>query len=161
DGSAGTIPRARRVFRFPALGADPYQGIPPHFRTSCERVTALAAAAAGEWGFLIVPARALTTPLPPPERLLRLRTTLSGGGLRAPPEPFLASLVAGGYRHEEVVGSAGEFSRRGGIVDVFPPGAERPYRVELEGDEIASIRTFDTDTQRSVRLVEDIEVLPV
>src|SRR5712691_7443990 len=61
-----------RVLRFPALGADPYQGIPPHFRTSCERVTALAAAAAGEWGFQIVPARALTTPLPAPEWLLRL-----------------------------------------------------------------------------------------
>src|SRR5262245_53558873 len=61
-----------RVLRFPALGADPYQGIPPHFRTSCERVTSLAAAASGAWDLLIAPARALMTPLPAPESFATL-----------------------------------------------------------------------------------------
>ena len=151
---------ARRVLRFPALGADPYQGIPPHFRTSCERVSALAAADAGEWDFLIVTARALTTPLPSPERFRRLRLRARAGEALAL-EPFLEAAIAGGYRREEMVGEPGEISVRGGILDIFPPGAERPVRIELEGDTIDSIRAFDPETQRSTGSVESVEILPV
>jgi len=151
---------AARIIRFPALGADPYQGIPPHFRTACERASALSAAASGGWDFLIAPARALLTPLPAPEALLALRARVRVGE-RLDLDRFLGAAVEGGYRPEEMLGEAGEFSRRGGIVDIFPPGAERPFRIELEGEEIASIRTFDPDTQRSIGRVESIDIPPV
>src|SRR4029453_19437367 len=60
-----------------------------------------------------------------------------------------------------MVGEPGEISVRGGILDVFPPGAERPVRLELEGDTIDSIRAFDPETQRSIGPVDVVEILPV
>ena len=68
--------------------------------------------------------------------------------------------VALGYQREEGVEVPGTFSQRGGIVDVFPPSSHLPFRVELSGDEIESIRLFDPASQRSVRVVEDADVSP-
>ena len=62
-------------------------------------------------------------------------------------------LVDHGYRHAEAVELPGEFSRRGGILDVYSPDAEAPYRVEFFGDEIDSIRQFAPETQRSLGTV--------
>ena len=157
---AGGDGAAARIHRFPVLGADPYQGIPPHLSTAMERVTSLAAAASGEWDVLVAPARALTTPLPGPERIASSRTKVRVGET-LDLDALLGAAVAGGYRNEEMIGAQGEFSRRGGIVDIFPPGAAAPFRIELEGDDVASIRTFDADTQRSLERVSSIEILPV
>lgn len=65
-----------------------------------------------------------------------------------------------GYERMEIVDGRGQFSIRGGIIDVFTPDAEYPYRVELFGNEVDSIRTFDPDTQRSVEALSYIEVYP-
>ncbi len=65
------------------------------------------------------------------------------------------TLLAGGYRRETLVEERGEFSVRGHVLDLFPPTAENPYRLEFFGDELESIRTFDPATQRSVG--EEIE----
>ena len=65
-----------------------------------------------------------------------------------------------GYSFESNVSDPGTASRRGGIVDVFPIGEEIPYRVELWGDQIDSIRTFDPDTQRSIDIVEQFSISP-
>lgn len=59
-------------------------------------------------------------------------------------------LVDAGYNHVSHVVAAGEFAVRGGIVDLFPMGSETPYRIDLFDDEIDSIKTFDTDTQRTI-----------
>ncbi|MCE2405095.1 MAG: transcription-repair coupling factor [Dehalococcoidia bacterium] len=68
--------------------------------------------------------------------------------------------VALGYLREEAVEVPGTFSQRGGIVDVFPPSNELPFRMELWGDEIESIRLFDPSSQRSVGVVEQARVCP-
>ena len=68
--------------------------------------------------------------------------------------------VALGYQREEAVEVPGTFSQRGGIVDVFPPSYEMPFRMELWGDEIESIRLFDPSSQRSVGVVEQARVSP-
>ena len=65
-------------------------------------------------------------------------------------EQLLSGWVNLGYRHEPVVESPGCFSLRGGIIDIFPPHAESPYRLELWDDEVDTIRSFDPYTQRSI-----------
>lgn len=69
-------------------------------------------------------------------------------------------LVRANYAHVNQVISAGEFAVRGGLIDVFPSGAETPFRLDLFDDEVESIRWFDPDTQRSVNQVEQIQLLP-
>ena len=69
-------------------------------------------------------------------------------------------LIECGYERVEVVEGKGEFSFRGGILDVFPPTAVYPYRIELFGDEIDSIRTFNIESQRSIEKVEFMEIFP-
>lgn len=70
-------------------------------------------------------------------------------------------LVAMGYKREEIIEGAGQFSVRGGILDVFSPNYENPVRIELWGDEIDSIRFFDADSQRAIENVCSVRIIPV
>lgn len=69
-------------------------------------------------------------------------------------------LVSAGYRRTELVEGKGEFALRGGILDVFPPQESLPYRIELFGDEVDSLRTFHPGTQRSIQQVDSFEIFP-
>lgn len=69
-------------------------------------------------------------------------------------------LVESGYERVEIVEGKGEFSLRGGILDVYPPQAVYPYRIEMFGDEIDSIRTFNTSSQRSIDKINEIDIFP-
>ena len=69
-------------------------------------------------------------------------------------------LIECGYERVEVVEGKGEFSFRGGILDVFPPTSAYPFRIELFGDEVDSIRKFNTESQRSIEKVEEFEIFP-
>ena len=75
-------------------------------------------------------------------------------------EEIKNSLVKLGYERRGIVDAKGQFSVRGGIVDIYTPDGDYPYRVEFFGDEVDSIRTFDADTQRSVENLKYIEVYP-
>lgn len=81
-------------------------------------------------------------------------------GLLLPPDELLRSLEEAGYEREPMADRAGTFSRRGGIVDVFPAGDEHPYRIEFFGDEVESIRRVDLTTQRSVERREQLHLPP-
>lgn len=70
-------------------------------------------------------------------------------------------LTVMGYKRENMVEAVGQFSIRGGIIDFFPPHSENPYRIELFDDEIDSIRTFDTESQRSIEMVQSVYIPPV
>ena len=70
-------------------------------------------------------------------------------------------LVAAGYERMVEVGSPGEFSVRGGVLDIWSPDAERPVRAEFFGDELESLREFDAVTQISVRKIDSAEFVPV
>ena len=69
-------------------------------------------------------------------------------------------LIEAGFERLETVEGKGEFSLRGGILDVFPPNATNPYRVELFGDEVDSIRTFNVESQRSIEKIKKAEIFP-
>jgi len=71
---------------------------------------------------------------------------------------IVEKLLKLGYQREEVVDAKGQFSVRGGIIDIYPTDAKMPYRIELFGTEIDSIRTFDIDTQRSLDTVHDFNI---
>ena len=68
-------------------------------------------------------------------------------------------LVKAGYEHSARVEGAGEFCVRGGIIDVYPTHRKNPYRIEFFDDEIDSIRMFDSETQCSLRSVEEVEII--
>ncbi len=74
--------------------------------------------------------------------------------------PTLNQWVAAGYRVAAVVEERGTFARRGGIVDVWPPASVQPIRIELFGNEIASLRAFDPDTQRSTTPLKCVTITP-
>ncbi len=81
-------------------------------------------------------------------------------GDRVSLEQLKTNLTAAGYGHVKQVLAPGEFSVRGELVDVFPMGSERPFRLDLFDDEIESIRWFDVDTQRSMEATDAIRLLP-
>jgi transcription-repair coupling factor (superfamily II helicase) len=71
-----------------------------------------------------------------------------------------SQLTLAGYTHVTQVMSPGEYSVRGGLIDLFPMGSALPYRLDLFGDTIETIRTFDADTQRSLYPVNEVRLLP-
>src|ERR1019366_2649432 len=73
---------------------------------------------------------------------------------------FLLERLGLGYQPVIEVAGRGEFARRGGIVDVFPPGSALPVRIELFGDEVDSLRRFDPTDQRTTERIDSIELLP-
>jgi transcription-repair coupling factor (superfamily II helicase) len=107
--------------------------------------------------FLLTTLQALLQPVPAPAQLRQRRKRLRVGETIALPE-LSRWLVDHGFQNMEAVELPGEFSRRGGILDVFSPDAEAPYRLEYFGDEIESIRQFAVDTQRSLGDVQAVEI---
>jgi transcription-repair coupling factor (superfamily II helicase) len=73
---------------------------------------------------------------------------------------FSEDLVHLGYERQAQVESPGDFAVRGGIIDIFPLTEDAPFRIELWGDEIDSIRTFDVSSQRSIEQVEELTIYP-
>lgn len=72
----------------------------------------------------------------------------------------LELLIEYGFHREDFVYEPGEFSIRGGIIDVFSFGNEQPYRIELLGDEVESLRTFDPETQLSAKRIRELTIIP-
>lgn len=100
---------------------------------------------------------ALMQPVPPPHRLQQHTRTLSvGDEVRF--EDLIKWLVENGLTRREMVELPGEFSRRGGILDIFPLDADRPIRIEFFGDEITSMRRFAPDSQRSLGLEATVSI---
>ena len=144
-----------RIVDFPAMDADPYDDIAPHPEVVQERVVALKRIVADDLDFVLAPARALFGRLPSRQEWEQaVRRIRVGDDL--PPDRFILSMIGYGYRRVETVSAPGEISRRGGIIDLFPPGSQEPVRIELFGDSVDSLRSFDTDHQRSTGKVETL-----
>ena len=137
----------------------PYERFSPHQDLVSERLSALWQIKSGAADVLFVPVATAMQKLPPVPFLagrtfwLKNGQTLDIGRLKT-------DLVDAGYNHVSHVVAAGEFAVRGGIVDLFPMGSGMPYRIDLFDDEIDSIKTFDTDTQRTISPVSEIRLLP-
>lgn len=95
-----------------------------------------------------------------PKNLFKTHTVSISVGDEVDFKELSKILVEAGYDRVDVVEGKGEFSLRGGLLDLFPTNSIYPYRIELFGDEIDSIRTFNTESQRSIEKVNSIEVFP-
>jgi transcription-repair coupling factor (superfamily II helicase) len=107
--------------------------------------------------YVLATMQALIQPVPDRDQLAQNRRSLHVADAMEPDE-LAGWLLEHGFRRTEAVELPGEFSRRGGIFDVFSPDAEAPYRLELFGDEIASIRQFSPQTQRSLANLQQVEL---
>ena len=124
-----------------------------------QRIESLMAWSKNKSGILIAPVAALKRILPPPDYWEKYQLPFKlGEGIDV--EAYLSSLVDMGYNHASMVTSPGEFSRRGGIIDVYPLTEKHPIRIELFDEEIDSIRYFDAETQRSLDKLKEITIGP-
>ncbi|MBT9253764.1 MAG: transcription-repair coupling factor [Brockia lithotrophica] len=101
-----------------------------------------------------------TTPLPPPEVFRRLELRLAPR-VEIPLEAVVRRLLLLGYRRAEEVAVPGEFSVRGGILDVYSPLEDDPYRIEWFGDEVDTVRVYDLASGRSRKQAEEFVLFPV
>jgi transcription-repair coupling factor (superfamily II helicase) len=150
----------RAVLPFPSHQVDPYRGLAPHFRVASARARALHAAALGQARVVLASAQALLPRLPAPESIVATSFDLRPG-VEIDPLALAEILVEGGYERQDPVDEHGEFSVRGGILDVYPAGETSPVRVEFIGDSVESIRRFDPGTQRSIETLDQFQIVPV
>jgi transcription-repair coupling factor (superfamily II helicase) len=125
-----------------------------------DRTSAIESLAAPEHDrprFLVAPLAALLQPVPSPAQVARSRVSIRVGG-KLDVDALAARLTDAGFARMPMVEGPGEWSRRGGIVDVYPRGRDLPVRVELFGDEVESVRRFDPSTQLSVGKLDWIDV---
>jgi transcription-repair coupling factor (superfamily II helicase) len=137
----------------------PYDHFSPHQDLVSERLATLWSALQGEVQILLVPAATAVNRLAPPE-FMAAYTFEFKKGQRLDAEKLRAQVTLAGYAHVTQVVSPGEYSIRGGLIDLFPMGSQLPYRLDLFDDEIESIKTFDVDTQRTVYPVPEVRLLP-
>src|SRR5262245_2738102 len=139
---------AVRVRPFPAWETDPYAGLTPHADIQQARATTLWLLRNKQVDIVVASIRSMATRLSFPSLFdtYSLHVT-SGDDLSQ--ELLIEHLASAGYLRQEPVGAPGEFSVRGGIVDVFSPLMRNPVRIEFFGDSVDSIREFDLDDQRS------------
>jgi transcription-repair coupling factor (superfamily II helicase) len=138
----------------------PFQNLSPHPEIQEGRAVALWKIATGAASIVVVPAGAAIMRMHPAEYYAGLARTLRGGET-VNMDSTLAHLNTVGYNSVDVVEMPGEYALRGGILDVYPPEADRPLRVEFFGDEVESIRKFDPATQRSSSPVDEALLLPL
>jgi transcription-repair coupling factor (superfamily II helicase) len=149
----------RPVFPFPAFAFDPYRGVSPHLDVVSARLRALVSLLSREEVVVVTGAAALLYRTASQELLSDALVALRVGD-RLDPLELERRFVRGGYRHEDPVTTPGDFTRRGGILDVFPPGSERPLRLELVGEELEEIRAFETESQRTVETLPRVVIPP-
>ena len=149
-----------RVAQFPDWETLPYDTFSPHQDLISERLATLWRLwSVRDVDVVLLPATTALTRLAPPSFLagttfqFRQKDKLDEAALKA-------QLTLAGYSHVSQVVSPGEYAVRGGLIDLFPMGSAVPYRVDLFGNEIDSIRTFDPDSQRSLYPVPEVRLLP-
>ncbi len=137
----------------------PYDHFSPHQDLISERLATLYQISASKCDIAIVPLTTALYRLAPAE-YLGAYTFFLKQGQRLDVEALRRQMTAAGYTSVSQVISPGEYSVRGGLLDLFPMGSALPYRIDLFDDEIETIRTFDVDTQRSIYPVSEIRLLP-
>jgi len=151
------------LYQWQTPDALPYEVLPRDPATAAPRLNILhRLATAREDGvcpIIVTAAGGLMRPVMPIAEL-RSHTTRLRVGSRFNERERLSEWIAWGYTSEPLVEQPGQLSRRGGIIDIFPPTTDSPVRIELFGDEIESIRQFDPATQRSSGRVDRVAIIP-
>jgi transcription-repair coupling factor (superfamily II helicase) len=149
-----------KVALFPSWEIQPYEIRAPHAENVGDRLEVLHNLAHGRRMVICAPVQALIEPTIEREKLSRLSLELSQG-LSIDPQDLKERLVKMGFTRQPMVEQLGDFSVRGGLIDIFPATSHEPVRIEFFGDEIDSIRTFSVLTQRSLDRQKKIVILPL
>ena len=149
-----------RVSAFPAWETDPYGGLSPHADIQQARATTLWKLRHKQVDIVVASIRSAATRLVGPSTFDTYSLHVSAGDDLSQ-DLLVEHMASAGYLRQEPVGAPGEFSIRGGIVDVFSPLMRNPVRIEFFGDSVDSIREFDLDDQRSRTPLRHIDILPM
>ncbi|MEJ2814630.1 transcription-repair coupling factor [Caulobacter sp. CCG-8] len=149
---------------FPSWDCLPYDRIGPSAGVAAVRMATLHRLAEGlgkdKPAMLVTAAPALLQRVP--EKAVLLRASYSAKvGNSVDVADLERYFAINGYSRASTVSERGEFAIRGGVIDVYPPAAEEPVRLDLFGDTLESIRAFDPETQRSTKQLKEIQLLPV
>jgi len=155
-----------QILEFPAWDCLPYDRVSPTNDIVSKRVSTLSELLLWQQDKKYLPRIVLTTTnaivqkVTPPEALENA-SFLASKGMRLNLEQLQQFLSVNGYMRTDTVRESGEYAIRGGIVDIFPPAYEFPVRLDLFGDEIDSIRSFDAATQRTEGKLDNFTLKPV
>jgi transcription-repair coupling factor (superfamily II helicase) len=153
-------PFARRIHYFPAWDVVPFEDLSPTAEVIAARIEGLYHLQQTKDPIIVTTADALLQRVPPRARFSeRLRYLVEGDEVDL--DTLAVQLDDWGYRRVPLVEDRGDFSVRGGILDIFPPAHPQPLRIELVGDIIESIREFEPVSQRSLDRQPEFLILPV
>ena len=155
----GAIP-PNRVLKLPAHDVLPFENLSPHPEIQEQRAATLWKLATGAASIVIAPVEAAAMKLFPRHFYGGLAQVLRRGE-EVDVETLIAHLASVGYTPMDIVEMPGQYTRRGGILDVYSPETDRPVRLEFFGDEIETIRKFDPETQRSSSPLDEALLLPL
>jgi transcription-repair coupling factor (superfamily II helicase) len=149
-----------RVVRLPAHDVLPFENLSPHPDVQEQRAAALWKLSTGAASIIITPVEAIAMRLFDRDYYASLAVSVKRGE-EIDVEVLTAHLASVGYTQMDLVEMPGQFTRRGGILDVYSPESDRPVRIEFFGDEIDTIRKFDPETQRSQSGLDETQLLPL
>ncbi len=149
-----------RVLKLPAHDVLPFENLSPHPDVQEQRASVLWKMATGGASLVIAPVEATAMRMFPASYYLDLARVLRRNE-EIDVDALLGHLASVGYTAMDIVEMPGQFTRRGGILDIYSPEMDRPVRIELFGDEIESIRKFDPDSQRSSAPLDEATLLPL
>ncbi len=152
-----------KVLSFPAWDTVPYDRVGPNTDIVARRITALARLAHGSRKDPTIVLTTVNAALQrvPPRAFIRSATKMLAAGQRIDMGELVRRLSLAGYTRSSTVMEPGEFAVRGGILDLFSPGRQTPVRLDFFGDTLESIKSFDVETQRTLKPVPKIAVMPV
>uniref|UniRef100_A0A7V4XRH1 Transcription-repair-coupling factor n=1 Tax=Acidobacterium capsulatum TaxID=33075 RepID=A0A7V4XRH1_9BACT len=149
-----------RVLKLPAHDVLPFENMSPHPEVQEQRATTLWKIATGDASIVIAPIEAAAMKLFPAPFYGGLAQVLRRGE-EIDVDMLLTHLASVGYEQVDVVEMPGQYTRRGGILDVYSPETDRPVRMEFFGDEIETMRKFDPESQRSQSPLDEARLLPL
>ncbi|AAZ24540.1 transcription-repair coupling factor [Colwellia psychrerythraea] len=144
---------------FPDWETLPYDNFSPHQDIISQRLATLYQLSRMESGIIIVPVTTLVQKLAP-KQYIEANSLIIKQGDKRDLHQMRQALEASGYRNVDQVLEHGEFSARGAILDLFPMGSNKPFRLDFFDDEIDEIRLFDPESQRSKEKIDEINLLP-
>ncbi|MGE5565599.1 MAG: transcription-repair coupling factor [Parcubacteria group bacterium] len=163
-GAMGFFAPEVEILHFPSWDCLPYDRIGPSPGVAAQRMATLSRLA-GEFDpkkpVMLVTAAAAALQRVPEQKIVQRASFSAKPGQDVDIKDLEAYFAVNGYVRASTVSEKGEFAIRGGVIDVFPPGAEEPVRLDLFGDTLESIRGFDPETQRSTKQLKEIALLPV
>lgn len=149
-----------RVYHMPALDGSPFAFTQVHPATRRARLRCFHALSTDQWDVIIVHPMALIEPLAPAPRLAEPMLHLKVGDTYDLGE-LAQNLDTMGFLHTDLAAQPGDFAKRGGVMDIYDFASDKPLRLEFFDDELEEIRIYDPESQRSIKNIQQADVLPL